>query len=317
MHLIEKRPWIIVLIICLVLYFQNSWVPGMFHDGYLYIAFGKNAAEKGHWLVPFLSETEYPKFDQHPPLYFILEGIWFKIFNFSWTSARVYGLLWMLAAALAFFHLLRRKMGERLALTSSIVLLLMPSLLKKARFPNLDFPLLLFSILIFLSLFNIKKERPEKTWLFIGLIGGLALLIKGAGALFILGIVGLFLLLSKEDREQLKTPWPYIGLVLSFALFALWPLALKQRGEFRVFEGYMSGQVFGSLIKGRNLKEIDYFLYFKHLLKTTLPFILLGLWKYKSFKEKETRLFLLASIWLGLPLIVFSFMKVKFSNYLI
>ncbi len=317
MQLINNNKWIYVALVCLVLYFQHSWVPGMFHDGYLYVAFGKNAAERGHWLIPFLSETEYPRFDHHPVFYFILEGLWFKIFNFSWTSARVFGLLWMLASVLSFYGLLKRKFSEKLALTSSFILLLMPSLLKKSRFPNLDFPLLLSAIVIMLLVVKAPKEKLGKTWFIIGLFGGLALLIKGASAIFIMGITGLYLLLSKEDRPQLTSPWPYFGIILSFGIFALWPLALYLDGNISIFQSYFEGQVIGSVIKGRNLPETDYLLYFKHLLKTTLPWLILAGIGFRSFREKEKSLFTLSLVWLLLPLFVFSLIRVKYSNYLI
>lgn len=58
-----------------VLVFNQSWVPGMFHDGTLYSALGKNAALYGHWLVPKMSDTYYSQFFDLNDTFFFLSRV--------------------------------------------------------------------------------------------------------------------------------------------------------------------------------------------------------------------------------------------------
>ena len=76
--------------LAIVVYAQQAWVSGFFHDGYLYASLGKNAAIKDFWLIPHYTEQIYSRFSHHLPFIFILEGIFFKIFGASNTTARLF-----------------------------------------------------------------------------------------------------------------------------------------------------------------------------------------------------------------------------------
>jgi hypothetical protein len=52
--LINDKKFLIIMALGVIVYLQHSWLQGFFQDGYLYAAFGKHAAENGHWLVPHL-----------------------------------------------------------------------------------------------------------------------------------------------------------------------------------------------------------------------------------------------------------------------
>ncbi len=137
-----------------VLYCQQSWVPGFFHDGYLYAAFGKNAAQAGHWLIPHASDAVYSRFFHHTPTIFIFEGVFFKIFGASYTTARIFSASFSILTLFLIVHWLRAAGEKRWAYLSGVFFLCLPSLLKKTRFPSLDPALMYFvfrTVMCFLS----------------------------------------------------------------------------------------------------------------------------------------------------------------------
>ena len=136
-----------VLLLALVLLFQQSWVPGFFQDGYLYAALSKNAAERGFWLVPHLSESLYPEFFHHSPFIFILQGLFFKIVGASYCTARIFGGLFTLGTLFLLYRWSRLLSGKKLAFYSCLLFITLLPLLKKSRFPNLDTPLMFFTLL--------------------------------------------------------------------------------------------------------------------------------------------------------------------------
>ncbi|MCO4755284.1 MAG: glycosyltransferase family 39 protein, partial [Bacteriovoracaceae bacterium] len=306
-----------ILLLGATLYFQQSWVPGFFQDGYLYTVFGKNAAELGHWLIPFQSKTQYPQFDHHPPFLFMIEGLFFKLFGSSYSSARIFSGSWSLATVLGVFLFFKDIKKPRWGFFSSLILILIPSLLKKTRFPNLDVPLMFCFFMslssYYLAVFNERKNN----WYLCGFFTGLAFLIKGFPALVIIGIMFLHLLINGRINELKKfTPW--IGLLLSVLIVSIWPMALYLKGDYQVFHNYVIGQFFNTIVKGRMTNDPQYFLYFTHLFKTVLPWLILAFlgWR-KAIKNEDKSIFSLFLVWFTLILLPFSFVKFKYSNYII
>jgi len=62
-----------------------------------------------------------------------------------------------------------------------------------------------------------KAWTPQKTWLWLGVSMGLGMNSKLTCCLIGLGM-GLFLLMTPRLRWHLRTPWPYLGALLTFAL---------------------------------------------------------------------------------------------------
>ena len=139
-----------VLVAAIVVYFQHSWVRGFFQDGYLYAAFGKNASDLGYWFISHLSNSTYNEFFQHSPFIFSLEGIFFRIFGATYTTARFYGAIFTLITLVVLFFWVKKNCGNKLAYLTGTIFVMIPPLIKKSRFPNMDTPLMLFILLIML-----------------------------------------------------------------------------------------------------------------------------------------------------------------------
>ena len=272
-----------LIFIGLVLYLQNAWVPGFFQDGYLYSAFARSAAEDGNWLIPHLAPNLYDKFDQHAPLAFILQGVFFKIFGPSYVSGRIFSTIFTLGT---FFILVSWifKIDKKWAFFAGLIFLLIPSLIKKTRFPGMDTPLMFF---IFTSLFFYFKAltQQKKNWIYCGLFFGLAMLVKGPMAILV--PFGIFChLLVTKDLKRLLTPVPWGGLFLGLILFSIWPLSLYLKGEFGVFTHYLDFTFLHTIKDGRGGSS-SFFTYFLFLLKQTpLWFLLFGFTLFKFFKKE-------------------------------
>ncbi|MCO4755774.1 MAG: glycosyltransferase family 39 protein [Bacteriovoracaceae bacterium] len=308
----------LVLMLAIPLLLQNSWVEGMFYDGHLYAAFGKNAAEKGHWLVPHLIDSAYPQFSQHPPFVFILEGIFFKIFGVSVVSARMFVSLFVLLTLGFIFKSSKDERDKTFALIGAFLFIIIPPLLKKSRFPNMDIPLMLF---VFGALYKYYKAQLYLTkinWVYCGIYFGLALLSKGAMGLLVPAGIGFHLIFSKRWKNLLM-PGFWGAFCLGLGIFSLWPLSLMSAGKYHIFQEYL-GYVFG-LGKGEYATDFHspFYTYPLFLIKQTphllIPFCY-GL--YRWLKKKECNDFVIFSYacFFGMMTLL-TFSSVKVSNYLL
>lgn len=82
---------------------------GMFLDGIVYANFSKNyAIGEGTFLNPFFSQTFLVDFKSHPPMFFFLEGQFFKVFGTSFLIERFYSVLSILIACLLTLKLYKK-----------------------------------------------------------------------------------------------------------------------------------------------------------------------------------------------------------------
>ena len=302
-----------------VLFAQQAWVNGFFHDGYLYASFGRNAALKGFWLIPHYTEEVYSRFFQHTPLVFILEGIFFKIFGVSNTSARLFVSGFSIATATLLIYWISMQKDKKRKWwpwMSVAVFLLIPPLIKKSRFVNLDIPLMFFtSAALF---FYWRAFTSNRHYYGYGIFFGLSLLTKGPMGLFIPMITTTHLLLTGKLKEHL---FKYLlAITLGFLIFSIWPIALHMTENFDIFLNYLKFTFRFTIQEGRNATENNLFLYFIFLLKQCplwFGLAILSLWHcVKEFKKVDT-LFLLFVCSFWIPLICLSFFKHKYSHYLI
>ncbi|OYV39416.1 MAG: hypothetical protein B7Z81_03345 [Acidocella sp. 20-61-6] len=122
-----------------------------------------------------------------------------------------------------------------------------------------DTPLLFFWTAGLAALARLLTSREPRWWLAVGLCAGGALLSKYTALLFIAAVF-IWLITSAEGRAQLRAPWPWIGVVLAFAVFAPdiawnaahgWASYLKQGGRVTRFDAARSLQFLGELLAGQ------------------------------------------------------------------
>ncbi len=303
--------WLLAL--GLILSLQHAWLPGFFSDGYIYGLFGKNAAEKGFWLVPHFTDYVYSEFTHHIPLTFILEGLFFKIFGVSYVSSRLYASLFYLGSFALLFRIFKSKKKD-LSFWVAFFFLSTPPLFKKVRFPNTDIALMLFALLGYWAFLKTREDR--KWWYLNGLFFGLALLTKGPLA-FLIPAAQLLSLLWEGNTKDLLRLAPWLGLLLGFLIFGLWPLSLYGIDKFYIFEKWFSFTFIDTIVGARNGGS-PFYTYFIFLIKKAPLWFLIalfGLWK--TFKNKNDFIYKSAASYFLVCLLGLSVPKFKYSNYLI
>ncbi len=313
-----KWPFIVGIIVLL----QYAWVPGFFQDGYIYAAFGKYAAELGLWLIPHLSNHLYDEFYQHIPFIFILEGLFFKVFGSSFLTARIFIAVFTLLTGFFIYRLIKKYGDEKWAYFSAALFFIIPALIKKARFPNTDIPLMLFVLLSVYAYWNFFIKKQNWQWIVSGFFLGCALLTKGPLALMIVSGVFVHLLLTR-NIGVLKTIWPWAGLLTAFLVFFIWPLSLASIGRIDVFFDYLKSIFVHTLVDARGVESNSYFAYLFFFLKQTSIWFLLSIWTTIRlvndfyYKKREDQFLILIAGMFWINLILMSFIKFKYSQYLI
>lgn len=303
-----------IVLLSSILLFQNIWIPGFFQDGYIYAAFGKNAANDGHWLIPHLSPFLYKEFFQHQPLTFILEGLFFKIVPPGYASARFFGLMFPLATLVIMYQWLKKE-NKNWAFFSCLLLLLIPAFLKKSRFPNTDTPMM-FSFFMFSMLYwKAYTTDKLKYWLGAGFFFGCAILIKGPFGMFLPGIVFLHQIFAAKGRDLLKwKSWASLG--MGAFIFCLWPLSLKLIGRYDAFETWIDSTFFHNVMNRRDFKgthSYDYLLFMIKQLPHLTVLYFIALWKYGKDQKKLPGFMIL---FFGMYIFLISLPAVKYSNYM-
>jgi len=293
---------------------QMSWVPGFFHDGYLYASFGKNAAELGKWLVPYLGPGAYSRFEQHLPTLFIFEGLFFKLFGSSYSSARIFNSLFFIFTLCGVYSWVRRvSTDKRDAYYSLFFFIILPPLLKKVRFPNLDIPLMFTIFWSFYYYTLALKQNKQSYWLLTGLFFGLSMLIKGPlGLLVPLSIFANLVLRKKLDLLLRFNAW--VGLLFGFLIFSIWPLSLYFTNNFDIFLDWFKFTFLITIKDGRGAPE-PFYTYFLFLIKQAHLWLILtivGLFKFRKNEDlvDAFSFFIAILLFLSIP-------KFKYSHYII
>ena len=117
-----------------------------------------------------------------------------------------------------------------------------------------DAPLMVASTFVLYALAKVLDTRRGAWWLGVGIAVGLALVSKYTALLFGVSIL-VWLIVVPELRRWLRSPWPYLGGIVAFAVFSPviawnakhhWVSFIKQLGRARV-EG-LTLRFFGEMI---------------------------------------------------------------------
>ncbi|QLF71719.1 glycosyltransferase family 39 protein (plasmid) [Peteryoungia desertarenae] len=106
---VMNAVWLFLLgAICLQILVQLVHVS-MFFDGGIYATLARNLAEgRGSMWAPYLSDTLFPTFAEHPPLMFWLQAIGFQLFGDSIAVEKGFSFLTFILCALLLFQIWKR-----------------------------------------------------------------------------------------------------------------------------------------------------------------------------------------------------------------
>src|SRR5579864_8489169 len=109
--------------------------------------------------------------------------------------------------------------GQRVAATATILLNITLMAAVGTLIVTPDAPLLVASSFVLFFLAKVLESGRGAWWLAVGAAVGCALLSKYT-ALFFGAAILIWLLVVPKQRRWLLTPWPYLGAIVAFAIFA-------------------------------------------------------------------------------------------------
>jgi 4-amino-4-deoxy-L-arabinose transferase-like glycosyltransferase len=317
---------ILLFLLAAVCLFANLWIGDLGLDSAAYATVSRAILRSNDWVVLHYEHCkEYIDFWQHPPLFFWMTALSFKIFGVTEFGARfVSALLGVFTILLVYLIGYRISNSYKIGFLSGLVLLTTQPFLDTSRKCQLDVPFAFF-ITLSILLFVIAIQKNGKYYIFLGISTGLALLTKGLPAVSIIGIVFLFFILKKDFKFFISAR-PFIFLSFIGLTLCIWLIPLIYAGEFKNFlNSYFIGQVWDKFIgagsaNGINLlgKIYGFFWYIITLARLYwpwLPFLVLSF--YFGFKQlRSKKILLIFILWILIMLFGFSLAETKYYRYL-
>jgi len=97
----NKIYWLLTTTIFIALLIPTLVQDGMFLDGITYSAISRNMASGlGSYWNPHYTKTLYSNFHEHPPLVFIIQSLFFKLFGYGIYTERIYSFLTAILTAI-------------------------------------------------------------------------------------------------------------------------------------------------------------------------------------------------------------------------
>jgi hypothetical protein len=177
----------------------------------------------------------------HPPLVAAAGGIIPGLTGWvSPLSIRLVPIMLFSLAVFFFFKLSRALLDRAEAFTAVSVFMVVPMFFFSGTFLLPDAGLIFFWT-AGLYMFRKTMERPSPVnWLLLGTVTGLGMLSKYTMVLLPAGAF-LFLVINREYRKLLLTPWPYVALALAAALFS--PVLMWNANHRFVSFSFQAGRV--------------------------------------------------------------------------
>lgn len=264
--------------------------------------------EAYYWLYSEKLDIGY--FD-HPPMVAYSIRLFTEIFGDTEIGVRFGTMLFSVGSMYLLYKLASALYDQRTAFWAVVFLNITLFFNIHSLTTTPDSPLLFFWLLTMWFFYKALHTKGYGYWILMGIATGLALFSKYSG-IFLYGMVGLFLLVSKDHRKTLLTPKPYLALIASFITF--FPV---------IYWNYANGWasfLFQSSTRAEGMRQlkVDYFgqLIASQMYELTplffITFILLGIKMYRALKEKASfdKVFIAVFSW---PMIVFFFL-VSFTS---
>lgn len=322
----KTNYFVLLFLLATVFLFSNLWVGDLGLDSCAYATISRSILRTNDWIVPHYEHCkEYSDCWLHPPLFYWMTAVSFKIFGVNEFAARfISALLGVWTILLVYLIGSRTSGSHKIGFLSGFVLLTTHQFLDLSRKCQLDVPLAFF-ITLSVYLFILALQKNKKYYLLLGLSTGLAILTKGLPALSILIIIFFFFLFTGDLKFFISLK--FLVFILSLGLtLCIWVIPLIYSGELNNFlNNYFTNQILTNLVGNESTKvggifekALGYFWYIKTLAKQYwpwLPFLVFSL--YMGIKKrKENTLLLIFIFWIIVIIFGFSLGSIKFYRYL-
>jgi len=251
----------------------NLFSEGMFMDGLFYADISRNmSVGLGSFWTPYLSETQFPEFYEHPPLALGLQSLWFQLLGDSIYVERFYSLTTYVTTGVLISLIWKHLTGLAKYAWLPLLLWITVTDVSWAVANNmLENTMSIFVTLGVLFLLYAQDRSRLKWLIFAGISLSLGLLTKGFFCLYIWGLPFFYWLIVKKGNPGkvfLDTAILVAATIVPIALlYILWPDARLNMNT------YFNKQVVGSI---ENVQTVNtrFAILFKFLENIIVPVLL-------------------------------------------
>jgi 4-amino-4-deoxy-L-arabinose transferase-like glycosyltransferase len=276
-----------------------------------YAEIPREMIELNDYTVPHLN---YVRYFEKPPLFYWAVAGSYKLFGINEWSFRFANAFSAFLCMLALYIFVRRWLGERTALFSSIVLISSFGFFSMARIVTID---MFFTLWLFLSLLcftGYYRERKPLFIYFFYVFLALATLSKGIVSIILLIVTIIIFLLIEKKMSFIKEMRIIKGMMIYGVIALPWFIAISLReSEFLYF--FVVDQHFLRFITAKHKRTGSLFYFLPVLAGGMFPWsILIPRGIASLWKRSEIRLFI---IWSGIVFLFFSVSRSKLPPYIL
>jgi 4-amino-4-deoxy-L-arabinose transferase-like glycosyltransferase len=276
----------------------------------------------------YMGETEY--WNLKPPLGLWLIAFAYKIFGYNVFALRFFSALAAFLVILLSVYLARKLFNSIVAVISGFILATMFAVLFDHAGRAGDFDSLLVLLVILSVICLLKMENNIQFFYLNGLLISLGFLLKSFACLQILGIIAVYLIVTRKIRK-IKI-WDYLlfCIILVVPIF-LWVLMRFYSDGNTFFQKMFSFDLFQRGLTAIEGHKADVFYYLYNMMAGSFPWILLvfiiPFYKRKYYKDERKGLLKwmeldafwrepLIVIWFAVPFLMFTLVQTKCPWYI-
>jgi undecaprenyl-diphosphatase len=233
-----------------------------------------------------------------------------SLFGDTVLGVRIFAVVLSAASSLLLYLMGKELYDEKTGLASALLIQIVPLYSVFGILFTIDSPFMFFWILslylfhrlIQRQLHQDRKILSDYYWLLLGVSVGLGLLTKYTMAFFYISGF-LFMLSSKDTRQLLKTPGPYIALIMSLVVFS--PVIFWNAANGWVTLKHTAGQA--HVAEGLKISPKSFFEFIGSQLGVITPvlFILIAIALWRLRRDRKGSIL----FWLSVPTIAFFILK--------
>ncbi len=315
---------ILLTALCLFSFsYQLGEVPPYHTDENFYVLSSKNMIQSGDYLTPMFHEKK--RFAK-PILFYWLVAASYKTFGINLVSARLWSVVFGTLSAWLVFLVGRRLMTSQAALVGAFIL---PSIylhFQISRWATTDMALSFFilcAFYFFIQGYQEETNRRRNFYLFYFSMA-LGFLTKGPPAILLPGLTIAAFLFVRGDWKMIAEIRLPAGLLILLAVDVPWFAAM-----FYLHGNEFLDHLLGAELRDRVFHQIPFsFYYLGVFVRYFLPWSLFLICSvavmttdFKSrllkFFDKENYGLLFCTLWVLIPIIVFTLFRIEHSRYLL
>jgi 4-amino-4-deoxy-L-arabinose transferase-like glycosyltransferase len=311
----SKRTYLILTLTAVLgLLLPGLVQDGMFLDGVTYAAISKNLANGvGSCWNPHYTQTLYPSFHEHPPLVFMLQSLFFRLFGDGFLTERIYtlftALLTVAGIILCWRIIFNDPQTKQLAWVPVMIWLSVPVVTWSYANNLLENTLGVFTLFSVFFILKAMKEKRQILLLPASLLIIAALLSKGLVGLFPL-VTPLAFSILHNSGKILK---PFF-ILAGYSLILIIGLMMAFPGLQENLMQYFDQQLIPALSNEREISAgYRLKIVVDMILELGIPLIIIAFMTFRQFRKHESLkpfadrgflLFLIIALCASVPLII-------------